>query len=129
MYGTSDVGVMLGTAEMGGRLVEARETYRRLSPIASIDQVRTPCLLLHGEADDRCPIGQGEEWFVGPRARSGTAEMVRYPGGSHLFAMTGRPSHRLDDIQRVLAWIERCTAAPSQVAPGLAGEAVAAISD
>ena len=28
--------------------------------------------------------------------------MVRYPGGSHLFIAMGRPSHRLDYVQRVL---------------------------
>lgn len=125
MFGTSDVGVMLGSAEMGGRLVEKRETYRRLSPMAYIDRVTTPCLVLHGEADDRCPIGQGEEWFVGLRVRGQTAEMVRYPSGSHLFILLGRPSHRLDYSHRVLAWIER-HAATSAVAASPAGAAVPA---
>ncbi|HLZ71519.1 MAG TPA: S9 family peptidase [Dehalococcoidia bacterium] len=113
MYGTSDIGVPFLPAEMGGPLPETRETYRRLSPINSIDRVRTPCLILHGEADDRCPIGQGEEWFAGLRARGQTAEMVRYPGGSHGFILLGPPSHRLDFLQRVLGWIERYTLTPA----------------
>jgi len=120
-HGTSDIGAPFGPAEMGGPLVEARETYRRLSPINYIDQVRTPCLVLHGEADDRCPIGQGEEWFVGLRARGQHAEMVRYPGGSHGFAMIGPPSHRLDFVQRLLAWIERYAVALPAQEPALAG--------
>ncbi len=117
MYGTSDIGVPFLPAEIGGGLPELRETYRRLSPISYIDQVRTPCLVLHGEADDRCPIGQGEEWFAGLRARGQTAEMVRYPGGSHGFLLLGPPSHRLDFMQRVLGWIERFVPARQPAEP------------
>ena len=31
--------------------------------------------------------------------------MVRYPGGSHLFIINGRPSHRVDFAQRVVDWL------------------------
>ncbi len=74
-----------------------------------LDQVVTPCLILHGETDDRCPIGQGEEFFIGLRAQKKTAEMVRYPGGSHAFRGAGRPSHRLDYVNRLIDWVTRYT--------------------
>ena len=34
-------------------------------------------------------------------------EMVRYPGSSHSFRLSGRPSHRLDYYRRVIEWLER----------------------
>ena len=30
---------------------------------------------------------------------------VRYPGGSHLFILTGRPAHRVDFNQRTADWV------------------------
>ena len=38
------------------------------------------------------------------------AEFVRYPGGSHLFIVNGRPSHRVDFNARIVDWVTRYTA-------------------
>ena len=109
-HGTSDIGMWFTPWEMRGDIAGQRETYRRLSPINYVDRVTTPTLIVHGEADDRCPIGQGEELFVGLIAAGrAPTEFVRYPGESHLFMSTGRPSHRLDVNRRVIAWLERYT--------------------
>ncbi len=111
-HGTSDIGAWFGPWEMQGDLVTNRETFRRLSPVNYVDRVTTPTLILHGEADDRCPIGQGEEFYVGLVAAGRVpTEFVRYPGGSHLFIGNGRPSHRVDFARRVADWVERYTVA------------------
>ena len=94
--------------EMGAGITEDRETFRRLSPINYVDKVTTPTLVLHGEADERCPIGQGEELFAGLVAAGKVpTEFVRYPGGSHMFIAQGRPSHRVDFNRRVVDWVTR----------------------
>jgi len=112
-HGTSDVGIWFGPFEMRGPLVATRETYRRLSPINYVDQITTPTLILHGEADDRCPIGQGEELFAGLVAAGRVpVEFVRYPGGTHGFVLNGRPSHRVDFTRRVTEWVERYANSP-----------------
>jgi dipeptidyl aminopeptidase/acylaminoacyl peptidase len=107
-FGTSDIGMWFAPWEMGGGIHEAREAFRRLSPINYVDKVTTPTLVLHGEADERCPIGQGEELFAGlVAAGKAPTEFVRYPGGSHMFIAQGRPSHRVDFNRRVVDWITR----------------------
>jgi dipeptidyl aminopeptidase/acylaminoacyl peptidase len=107
-HGTSDIGLWFGLFEMGGDLAGHRERYRRLSPVQYSDRVTTPTLILHGEVDDRCPIGQGEELFEALLAAGKTpVELVRYPGQSHLFPGTGRPSHRVDFNRRIVEWVER----------------------
>lgn len=109
-FGTSDIGMWFAPWEMGGSLYEQRETFRRLSPINYVDRVTTPTLVVHGEADDRCPIGQGEEYFAGLVAAGRVpTEFVRYPGGSHLFIANGTPSHRVDFNRRVIDWVTRHT--------------------
>lgn len=97
--GTSDLGRLLAEHEIGDRPAE-------LSPLTHADRVRTPTLLLHGEDDDRCPVGQAEQWFAALRERRVPVRMVRYPGASHLFIINGRPSHRVDYNERIVAWLE-----------------------
>ena len=107
-HGTSDIGMWFAPWELGGDIAGARETYRRLSPMNYVDRVSTPTLVLHGEADDRCPIGQGEELYVGLVAAGKVpTEFVRYPGGSHLFPLNGRPSHRVDFNRRIVEWVTK----------------------
>ena len=33
--------------------------------------------------------------------------MALYPGGSHRFLESGKPSQRLDAVQRLVAWVEK----------------------
>ena len=107
-FGTSDIGMWFAPWEMGASIGAGRETFRRLSPINYVDKVTTPTLVLHGEADERCPIGQGEEFFAGLVAAGNVpTEFVRYPGGSHMFIAQGRPSHRVDFNRRVVDWVTR----------------------
>lgn len=103
--GSADVGLWLARHEVGALPWEDPERYQRHSPQAHVHKVTCPTLILQGESDDRCPIGQGEEWFTGLRANGVPVEMVRYPGGSHLFIVDGRPSHRIDYGRRVADWV------------------------
>jgi dipeptidyl aminopeptidase/acylaminoacyl peptidase len=97
--------------ELNAEFPKDRERLRRYSPITYVDRVTTPTLVLHGEADDRCPVGQGEQLFTALLACGKVpTEFVRYPGGSHLFVNTGRPSHRADFATRVVDWVTRYTA-------------------
>jgi dipeptidyl aminopeptidase/acylaminoacyl peptidase len=105
MYGSSDLGYWIGVYEMGAELHEARERYAAISPLSYVENVKTPTLLLHGENDDRCPVGQAEEWFVALRRLGVESEFVRYPGASHLFILNGRPSHRIDYSRRIVDWL------------------------
>ena len=111
-HGTSDIGAWFGPREAGGDLVGHREAFRRLSPINYVERVATPTLVVHGEADDRCPVSQGEEWYIGLLAVGRVpAEFIRYPGQSHAFRGSGRPSHRIDLFRRAADWLERYTTA------------------
>ncbi|MGH9195944.1 MAG: S9 family peptidase, partial [Acidimicrobiia bacterium] len=74
-YGASDFGTFLAW-EIGGDLYENRERYSALSPISYVEKVSTPVLILHGQADDRCPVSEAEQWFRALRQQRKTVEMV-----------------------------------------------------
>ncbi|MFK3678516.1 serine hydrolase [Microbacterium sp. NPDC090218] len=107
MGGTSDFGHYLSAKENGGLPWRDEERISAQSPFTQVDRVVTPTLILQGAADDRCPVGQAEQWFTALRERDVPTRLVLYPGGSHLFPLSGPPSHRADYSQRVIDWVEQ----------------------
>lgn len=107
-FGTSDSGYYADAYSTAGEPDEQRELLARLSPMTTIEKVRTPTLFLQGADDERCPRGQSDELFVKlKRAGGAPTEMVLYPGGSHHVFGTGKPRHRLDIQHRIVDWLER----------------------
>lgn len=107
MCGTSDIGVSFGESQWGGTLVDAAEELIKHSPIKYASDVNTPVLLLHGEADVRCPIAQSEEYFVALKRLGKEVEFVRFPDCSHLFPRMGHPKMREEYLARTLGWFQR----------------------
>ncbi|MFN2590799.1 MAG: alpha/beta hydrolase family protein, partial [Actinomycetota bacterium] len=105
MSATSDVGLLMAPQEIGAFPHEKPEAVAERSPITHVANVRTPTLILHGEADQRCPVEQAEQWFAALRAMGTEVEMVLYPGASHPFIFDGKPSHRIDYNERFAAWV------------------------
>ncbi len=106
MYGTSDISHEFGPMQWGGAPHEAREFYATHSPSQFAHNTRTPTLIIQGEADNRCPVGQAEQMFVALKKAGCDVEFARYPGGSHLFLRTGPLEHREDVIRRILDWFQ-----------------------
>jgi dipeptidyl aminopeptidase/acylaminoacyl peptidase len=104
MYGTSDITPVWGRTQWGGDPVKRPDWYREHSPSTYAHRATTPTLIIHGEADNRCPIGQGEEMFTVLHQGGCEVEFARYPGAAHLFLNQGTPAQREDVITRVAAW-------------------------
>ena len=107
MYGTSDIGVSFGESQWGGTLVDSAPELLKRSPITYAAEVETPVLLLHGEADLRCPIAQSEEYFLVLKRLGKEVEFVRFPDCSHLFPRMGHPKMREEYMARTLAWFQK----------------------
>lgn len=106
MYGTSDISHTFGDLQWGGQHHDNPEWYRDHSPSTFAHRATTPTLIIHGEADERCPIGQGEQMFVALKKAGCKVEFARYPGGAHSFTRLGPPPHREDVLARTLAWMQ-----------------------
>jgi dipeptidyl aminopeptidase/acylaminoacyl peptidase len=78
--------------------------YAMRSPISYASRVRTPVLLLHGEEDTRVPVSQAVGFYRALRQHRIPCELVVYPRESHEI---NEPAHRVDLLERVLAWYER----------------------
>jgi len=64
---------------------EAPDVYTKMSPFWYADKIKTPILLIHGEADDNTgtyPV-QSERMFAAIRGNGGTVRLVMLPAEAH----------------------------------------------
>jgi dipeptidyl aminopeptidase/acylaminoacyl peptidase len=109
-YGSSDVMRLLYELWFGGPYWASEEQwqrYRRQSPIAYVDRITAPLLLLQAENDYRCPIEQGEQMLTALRRRRQTAELIRVPGASHGIAMSAWPHQSYFQWRLSQEWFDR----------------------
>lgn len=109
MGGSSDDSHLLNVFEIGAMPWDSaqRERLAAMSPYTAVENVTTPTLVLHGEKDLRCPLGQAQQWYSALREREVPTRLVVYPGGSHIFPLMGKPSHRVDYARRVVDWVQQ----------------------
>jgi dipeptidyl aminopeptidase/acylaminoacyl peptidase len=106
--GSSDIGWFFGTEYLGDtRTPEAAAALAAQSPMAQVAHVRTPTLVIHSEQDWRCPVEQGQRWFVELKRRGVEAELLLFPGEGHELSRSGRPRHRIARFDHVLDWWSR----------------------
>lgn len=86
---------------------EGVEKLWRQSPLSNVANVRTPLLLLQGEADLRCTPQDNIQLFYALRVLGRTVEFVLYPEEAHVYFTNGRPDRRIDHMTRMLDWFDR----------------------
>ena len=71
--------------------------YLRNTPLAYLDRIRTPLLIVHGDMDG-APIQQGEEAFMGLYRLGRRAKFVRYWGEGHVISSPANVRHLWSQI-------------------------------
>ena len=79
----------------------------KYSPLAYVEEIHTPLLLIHAENDFRAPIPSAEGLFVALRRLKRQVQMVRYPRDGHELSRSGEPKHRVDRLERIVSWFDR----------------------
>lgn len=77
------------------------QEYWDHSPMKFVENVKTPTMILHGQADTRVPIPQAEEFYRALVERHVPVEFVTYPRENHGFV---EPRHIQDRWQRYLVF-------------------------
>jgi dipeptidyl aminopeptidase/acylaminoacyl peptidase len=101
--GTSDIGAFFGDEYVG---VET-DAIARQSPMAVVDQVTTPTLVIHSELDFRCPLEQATRYYSALKRTGTDAELLVFPGENHELSRSGQPRHRVERFDAVLDWWQR----------------------
>ena len=82
--------------------------YVARSAITHVEKVKTPLMLIEGEADYRTPpAAGGEQMFRALKFLRRPTVMVRFPDESHELSRSGKPWHRVERLQHILAWFDK----------------------
>ncbi len=98
--GTSDIGDFFGDEYVGTDVAQ----IVRQSPMAVVDQVRTPTLVMHSEQDYRCPLEQATRYYAALKRNGVEAELLIFPGENHELSRSGQPRHRMERFGAILDW-------------------------
>lgn len=101
-YGIADI-TMANEWEYGGQPWKDAQGLHQRSALAHVEQVETPLLMLHGEADLRCNIVQTEQFYQALKRLGKTVVMIRYPGEYHGLK---KSKNLYDRYRRILSWCQ-----------------------
>jgi dipeptidyl aminopeptidase/acylaminoacyl peptidase len=107
-YGVTDIPLFL-EAEFDVPPWEDVEMLWRYSPLAYVEQIETPLLILHSDLDFRVPVSSGEQLYAALKRLKREAAFLRYPREGHELSRSGEPAHRVDRINRIVGWFDRYT--------------------
>ena len=101
---SSDIQTLTAQYWLGALPWENHELYWRQSPLSLVGNVKTPTMLITGEADYRTPIAQTEMYYQALKMRGIDAMKVRLPEANHGM---GRPSQWLQSILMPIDWFNK----------------------
>lgn len=104
---TADIGALMGPRWLGNvQPWEDAAKYRARSPLTYAENIRTPTMLIAGEADSRTPPTEALQMYTALRLRGVETALMRLPGASHSSAAM-RPSHIASEVSVTLGWFGR----------------------
>ena len=93
---------------------DATDLYWDRSPMKYIKNVKTPTMIMHGQADTRVPLAQAQEFYMALKEMNVPVEFVVYPREGHGF---NEPRHNLDRVRRYVRFFAKYLKAPVVTEP------------
>lgn len=78
--------------------------YLQRSPIMYVNKIATPLLIVHGDADDRVPLGQAQELYSALNQSNKPVKFLIMPGQGHI---PSDPAITLETIQTITDWLKQ----------------------
>jgi dipeptidyl aminopeptidase/acylaminoacyl peptidase len=98
-------GLQLAELLYGATPWERPELFHRNSPIYLLDRVRTPLLIVHGEAETTVPVFLADQIFAGLQRLGKEVEYARYANENHVESGWS-PANQRDYLTRMIGWFE-----------------------
>jgi len=102
---TSDIGNWTSKVWFPGLPWDNVENYEKRSLLSVVKNVKTPTMVMTGEADYRTPISDSEQYYQALKLLGIESVLVRVPEEPH--GITVRPSHHLEKIAYIIGWFDQ----------------------
>jgi len=87
---------------------QQQKDFTRRSPIAHVDRIVTPLMLLDGDEDHRTPpVAGGEAMFRALKYRKVPVVMIKFPEEGHELSRSGAPWRRVDRLRHIAGWFDK----------------------
>jgi dipeptidyl aminopeptidase/acylaminoacyl peptidase len=77
------------------------------SPLKYVRNLRAPLAIEHQDNDWRCPPSEAEQLYSALKRLRREVVLIRYPREGHEMSRAGEPAHRVDRLNRQVAWFDR----------------------
>ncbi len=105
MYGTTEE-LWFPEWELGGTPYKNPELYEKWSPMAFVNQFKTPMLVVHGQMDFRLDVSEGFQLFTALQRLGIKSKMLYFPDEGHFVT---KPANAELWYKTVLDWIDANT--------------------
>ena len=105
MYGTTEE-LWFPEWELGGNPYKNPELYDKWSPMAFVNNFKTPMLVVHGQMDFRLDVSEGFQLFTALQKEGVKSKMLYFPDEGHFVA---KPANAELWYKTVLDWIDENT--------------------
>jgi len=102
---TSDIGNWTSKYWFPGLPWDHVEHYEKRSLLSVVKNVKTPTMVLTGEADYRTPMSDSEQYYQALKLLGVESVLVRVPEEPH--GISVRPSHHMSKILHIISWFDR----------------------
>ncbi|MDY0074982.1 MAG: S9 family peptidase [Acholeplasmataceae bacterium] len=105
-HATSDIGFYFSKDQTAGHpLTNFSDLYNQ-SPIAFVNNVKTPLLFIHSDEDYRCPIEQAIQFYVLLKEKGLDTKFIWFKGENHELSRGGKPQARIKRLNEITEWFE-----------------------
>jgi acylaminoacyl-peptidase len=102
---TADIGPWIHKYWFPGLPWDNVEHYEKRSLLSVVKNVKTPTMVLTGEADYRTPMSDSEQYYQALRILGVESVLVRVPEEPH--GIQVRPSHHMSKILHIIGWFDK----------------------
>ena len=81
------------------------EKYESKNLLSVVKNVKTPTMVLTGEADYRTPMPDSEQYYAALQLLGVESVLVRVPDEPH--GISVRPSHHISKLQHIMGWMNK----------------------
>ncbi|WP_068268719.1 alpha/beta hydrolase family protein [Caviibacter abscessus] len=109
MYGVSDIGFCFAGDQNNTKFEDDNffDTLWNYSPLKYIKNCKTPTLIIHADADYRCPIEQGYQLFNSLKVMGIDSKMIVFKDENHELSRSGKPKARISRLTNITNWFEK----------------------
>ena len=102
---TSDIGNWTVNHWFPGFPWDNVEHYEKRNLLSVVKNVKTPTMVLTGEADYRTPMSDSEQYYQALKLLGVESVLVRMPDEPH--GITVRPSHHISKMLHIIGWFDQ----------------------